>query len=380
MPSRRAGFSLCAAVGLWSVSSPSLSQEPCNHGYVWREAFAKDYVCVHPAVRTQVQKDNAATGSRYEAPGDSFACVSPYVRREAFAGDTACVTSERRDQVRRENIRAGTVAQPRPSGGSQGSTDIQGKAGGLTTPVPIEQARACRSGFVWREASPSDQVCVEPLSRQLVREENADQRNRMSSYRCKQGYVWREAGPTDYVCVEPAVREQARRDNLASSTRVGRFHEEIVLCDRYAREAVAQYHDMMAKSCRFTGPRWQGNYDAHYSWCLPAADRDRGGEAGARQRQLRECGARTESQNIPAPGEQCAASVTVRNNECLNQDGTPSSLQPGSQSAQGCGGNVDAARSRAKLSWTATFGCLSEDPTMGCCTVEEEVAAGCACQ
>ena len=30
---------------------------------------------------------------------------------------------------------------------------------------------------------------------------------------CKQGFVWREASPSDLVCVYPTVREQAAEDN-----------------------------------------------------------------------------------------------------------------------------------------------------------------------
>ena len=35
----------------------------CISGYVWREAFAGDYVCVTSAVRSQVAADNAAAPS-----------------------------------------------------------------------------------------------------------------------------------------------------------------------------------------------------------------------------------------------------------------------------------------------------------------------------
>jgi hypothetical protein len=30
---------------------------------------------------------------------------------------------------------------------------------------------------------------------------------------CRQGYVWREATPSDHVCVTPQVRAQTRADN-----------------------------------------------------------------------------------------------------------------------------------------------------------------------
>jgi hypothetical protein len=36
---------------------------------------------------------------------------------------------------------------------------------------------------------------------------------------CRQGYVWREATAEDRVCVLPEVREQTRRDNAAATAR-----------------------------------------------------------------------------------------------------------------------------------------------------------------
>jgi hypothetical protein len=372
---------LLASIALISHSGVLTAQERCNHGYVWREAFPGDYVCVTHDVRKQAQEDNAAAGSRYESGEHGpHTCKSPFVWREAFPGDLVCVTTERREQVRRENLRAGTVSQSMPTGGSGGSTSIKGQK--LPKGGPYERAAGCRQGFVWREASPSDHVCVEPASRQLVQEENARAPDRHLGNTCKQGYVWREAGPSDFVCVEPAVREQTRRDNARHRTRIGRFNETLVRCGQYAREAVVQFHDMRGHNCGFSGPRWQGNYDAHYGWCLTAAEHDRGGEAGARRSQLRECGARAPSQGSPPAGEQCSFSVVIRNRSCLNGEGAPSSRTPGTESTTGCGNSVESARARANFSFALTFGCLSDDdtPAPGCCTVSEEIVNGCLCR
>jgi len=40
----------------------------CVSGYVWREAFPADLVCVTPAVRTQTRLDNAQAASRVMRP------------------------------------------------------------------------------------------------------------------------------------------------------------------------------------------------------------------------------------------------------------------------------------------------------------------------
>lgn len=100
--------------------------------------------------------------------------------------------------------------------------------------VPSEPSRppdiapgTCISGYVWREAGPSDHVCVIPEVRDLVAKQNelADSRRdpRGGAYgpnTCLSGYVWREAFPTDLVCVTPEERDQAAKDNRLAATRV----------------------------------------------------------------------------------------------------------------------------------------------------------------
>lgn len=56
-------------------------------GYVWREADDRDWVCVAPSMRAQVQADNAAASSRWTngAYGPKT-CISGYVWREAYPG------------------------------------------------------------------------------------------------------------------------------------------------------------------------------------------------------------------------------------------------------------------------------------------------------
>jgi hypothetical protein len=83
----------------------------------------------------------------------------------------------------------------------------------------------CRQGFVWREAIPSDHVCVTPASRALVRQENAlaaSRRNPTGAYgsdTCISGFVWREAFSGDHVCVTPARRSAVRQENALAASR-----------------------------------------------------------------------------------------------------------------------------------------------------------------
>jgi len=89
-----------------------------------------------------------------------------------------------------------------------------------STPTPPVVENRCEAGFVWREANPSDKVCVTPAIRAQTQEENRLAASRRSPNggpygpdTCLQGYVWREAYQGDVVCVPPSSRDQAREDN-----------------------------------------------------------------------------------------------------------------------------------------------------------------------
>jgi hypothetical protein len=84
----------------------------------------------------------------------------------------------------------------------------------------------CLNGYVWREATSSDHVCVTAGVREQIRADNASASSRRSPNggpfgrdTCRQGYVWREATPTDHVCVTPSTRSQAAADNRAAANR-----------------------------------------------------------------------------------------------------------------------------------------------------------------
>ncbi|KAG0365948.1 hypothetical protein BGX24_003899, partial [Mortierella sp. AD032] len=84
----------------------------------------------------------------------------------------------------------------------------------------------CKQGYVWREAWPGDHVCVTPATRSKTASDNALAAKRVNPARmvygpntCKQGYVWREADRADYVCVTSATRAQAKYDNAHAAER-----------------------------------------------------------------------------------------------------------------------------------------------------------------
>jgi len=74
----------------------------CRSGFVWREANAMDKVCVTPASRELIARENGRPDA-HRAPRRGAICASGFVWREAFGGDTACVSPARRDAVRDEN-------------------------------------------------------------------------------------------------------------------------------------------------------------------------------------------------------------------------------------------------------------------------------------
>lgn len=93
---------------------------------------------------------------------------------------------------------------------------VQGTSGSQATiKISTTFALACAQGYVWREASSIDRVCVTPATRTTTAADNAaaGSRHLPNSTTCVQGYVWREAYPGDVVCVTPATRTQAKTDN-----------------------------------------------------------------------------------------------------------------------------------------------------------------------
>jgi hypothetical protein len=87
----------------------------CVSGFVWREAFEGDHVCVTPDQRDQAAQDNAAAASRVD-PFGAFGpdtCIQGYVWRGAREDDHVCVTREEFDRVAEDNAAAASrVQQP----------------------------------------------------------------------------------------------------------------------------------------------------------------------------------------------------------------------------------------------------------------------------
>jgi len=103
--------------------------------------------------------------------------------------------------------------------GGGGVTDNQGSG----SPA----APSCAQGYVWREASSTDFVCVTPNARAQAAYDNSQASARSAgggdygADTCVQGYVWREAFAGDHVCVTPQTRSQTASDNSQADSRLG---------------------------------------------------------------------------------------------------------------------------------------------------------------
>jgi hypothetical protein len=90
-------------------------------------------------------------------------------------------------------------------------------------PAPAA-AGPCKVGFVPRQTSPDDGICVPPDSRDLVVAENARAvmlwlSGAYGPKTCAQGYVWREAIAGDLVCVTPDRRTAVAKENELDASR-----------------------------------------------------------------------------------------------------------------------------------------------------------------
>jgi hypothetical protein len=181
----------------------------CLMGFVWRDAFPNDHVCVTGAVRSQAAADNAQAAARRNPGGGPFGpdtCKQGFVWREASPTDHVCVTPATRTQAASDNA----------------------QAAGRINPARITYGpNTCKVGYVWREADASDYVCVSGAERTQVKNENQQptlHRNpgggAFGPDTCAQGYVWRDAYPGDHICVTPARRTQVRGDTTQANARL----------------------------------------------------------------------------------------------------------------------------------------------------------------
>jgi len=128
-------------------------------------------------------------------------------------------------------IAAGAYFASRPGSGDSPPAPTPSTGQVRPTPQPSpnpspSSMRRCISGFVWREARATDDVCVVPGTRDATAQENRAAESRRNPAggpfgrdTCLSGFVWREAFTDDHVCVTPDSRTRAANDNRDASSR-----------------------------------------------------------------------------------------------------------------------------------------------------------------
>jgi hypothetical protein len=87
----------------------------------------------------------------------------------------------------------------------------------------------CIPGYVWREATPEDHVCVTMRIHEQTLQDNMLAGSRRDprggpygADSCLQGFVWRDVFDGDHVCVTPETRSQVLADDREGPNRVAR--------------------------------------------------------------------------------------------------------------------------------------------------------------
>ncbi len=85
--------------------------DTCLFGFVWREAFPGDHVCVTGATRDQARSDNNLADQR-RSPTGGDTCLPGFVWREASPTDHVCVLGSTRTEAASDNAQAGARRDP----------------------------------------------------------------------------------------------------------------------------------------------------------------------------------------------------------------------------------------------------------------------------
>jgi hypothetical protein len=142
-------FLIPLALLLTTFTSEARAQsDECADGFVWREAFPDDHVCVSPQVRDMVKRQNHDAGQFTTQEGQE--CAPGYVFRMAGPRDQVCVTEDERDQAEQDNRMAETRLK---STQVPDYPDLADEAGSRRNMLAVPQKEGC-FGFAdgaWHE-------------------------------------------------------------------------------------------------------------------------------------------------------------------------------------------------------------------------------------
>lgn len=99
----------------------------CKQGFVWRDSYNGDTVCVTPQDRTEAATQNGFAASHRSANGGAYGpdtCLQGYVWRETKPSDHVCVIPSERDKARKQNSE-GIRNLEDPTGVPRGGVNIR---------------------------------------------------------------------------------------------------------------------------------------------------------------------------------------------------------------------------------------------------------------
>ena len=151
--SRALQWSVLGLVAMLSATAAGAQTPLCRTGFVWREAFAGDRVCVTPETRAQAAADNAAAPDRRENGAYGVdTCIAGYVWRGARDSDHVCVTPAVRSATAEDNQAArGRNASGAPGvpAGPPSAPPVASPSGlpshGTVTALPPPENERCSS-------------------------------------------------------------------------------------------------------------------------------------------------------------------------------------------------------------------------------------------
>jgi hypothetical protein len=93
----------------------------------------------------------------------------------------------------------------------------------------VAKAEQCIPGYVWRQATPEDRVCVTMPTHEKTLEDNMQAGSRRDprggphgADTCLTGFVWREVFIGDHICVLPETHTQVLEDDREGPNRIAR--------------------------------------------------------------------------------------------------------------------------------------------------------------
>lgn len=148
----RTVLSLSAVIGAVAIGVPALApaDDGCPNGLVPRRANPYDPVCVTKQVAAEIARENA-NAANLRDPNGAYGpntCKPGYVWREAFEGDAVCVVPERRQETWKQNA----AANMGPTGGMPLATERAPIATLPTSPKGPEAAYQRVKGLGFRMA------------------------------------------------------------------------------------------------------------------------------------------------------------------------------------------------------------------------------------